>query len=154
MPADRLITDTSLDYVARRLRFLGYDVVTVRGVRLEALLEAGRREGRVVLTLSRRHPRRFADVRVQRVPRGDPAAAVRQVASAYAPATAPFSRCPRCNLELESREASAAGKDGPAENARQGQSLHFCATCRHWFWFGSHVDRIRQWLGNALGRPL
>ena len=57
MAPARFVTDSSLDELARRLRFLGYDIVTLAGARLEELFVAGRRDGRTVLTLSARHPR-------------------------------------------------------------------------------------------------
>src|SRR6266850_296581 len=62
MSPARFITDSSLDYLARRLRFLGFDVRTLEGARLEEVFSAARRDGRTVLKLSARHPRRFADV--------------------------------------------------------------------------------------------
>src|SRR5262245_19349889 len=46
------VTDSSLALVARRLRFLGYDVATHPGARLEELFAAAREQGRTVLTLS------------------------------------------------------------------------------------------------------
>ncbi|HKQ59281.1 MAG TPA: Mut7-C RNAse domain-containing protein, partial [Candidatus Eisenbacteria bacterium] len=72
----RFVTDTSLEFLAHRLVFLGYDVTTIAGARLEDLFEAARREARTVLTLSARHPRRFVEVAAIVVPRGDVAGAL------------------------------------------------------------------------------
>jgi uncharacterized protein with PIN domain len=152
MPA-RFVTDASLDYVARRLRFLGYDVVTVRGARLEELYELGRRDERIVLTTSARHPKRFADVAGFAMPR-DAAAAVRAIANAHEPATEPFSRCPACNVALERRHPFEARGEVPGRVLRAGGALTYCPSCGKWYWGGSHVSRIRAWLEAALGRPL
>ena len=84
---DPVITSYSIHYTKLyELVFLGYDVTTLAGARLDELFETGRREGRTVLTLSSRHPRRFADVPAVVLPRADPAAAVRLVADAHEPA--------------------------------------------------------------------
>jgi hypothetical protein len=154
MPAARFLTDSSLDYLARRLRFLGFDVVTLPGARLEEVLAEARRQGRTVLTLSTRRPRRWTDVPAIAVARGDEAGAVRMLAAAYEPAGAPFSRCAECNTALERRHAFAAQGEVPARALRGAPFLHYCPGCGKWYWEGSHVRRIRDWLELALGRPL
>ncbi|NOT35123.1 MAG: hypothetical protein HOP12_13325 [Candidatus Eisenbacteria bacterium] len=150
----RWITDASLDWLARRLRFLGYDIVTVRGARLEELFQVAQREERVVLTLSARHPKRFAAIAVQRVPRGDPAAALRTLVAGRVPSSAPFSRCPSCNTALRRRHPLEASGEVPGRVLRARRSLTFCPVCGRWFWEGSHVTRMRAWLEEALGTPL
>lgn len=150
----RFVTDASLDLLARRLRFLGYDVVTHRGARLEELFAAARNDDRTVLTLSARHPRKYADVPVMRAPRGDVAAAVRAVADAHAPAGAPWSRCPSCNVALHARSAFEARGEVPGRVARMGVEFRWCPSCARWFWPGTHVAHMTAWLEAALGRPL
>lgn len=154
VPPARFATDTSLEFLARRLRFLGYDVVTHRGARLEELFEAARGEGRTVLTLSRRHPRRFADVPAITVARADPEGALRSLAAAYEPAGAPFTRCPACNGALQRRQRIEASGEVPGRVLRGAAPLRYCADCGKWYWEGSHTARLREWLGRALGRPL
>ena len=154
MPPARFVTDTSLDLLARRLRHLGYDVATVAGARLEELFEAGRREGRTVLTLSARHPKRFADVAAILVPRADPAAALRSLAAAHEPAGPPFSRCALCNAALQRRTPFEAMGEVPGRVLRGSPSLTYCPHCGKWYWEGSHVARLKEWLEQALGRPL
>jgi uncharacterized protein with PIN domain len=154
MTPPRFVTDASLEFVARRLRFLGYDVVTHRGARLEELFAAAAAEGRIVLTLSGRHPRRWEAVAAMRLPRGDAAAAVRAVAEAHAPAGAPFSRCPHCNVALRSRSAFEAVGEVPGRVTRAGGPLTWCPSCGRWYWIGTHVGKLVSWLEFATGRPL
>jgi uncharacterized protein with PIN domain len=154
MAPARFLTDTSLELLARRLRFLGYDVRTVAGARFEELLEAGRAEERTVLTLSARHPKRFQDVACIQVPRNDPAGAVRQIAAAHEPASLPFSRCPHCNHALQKRHTLEAHGEVPGRVLRASQSLHYCPICAKWFWFGTHVSRMCEWLSQAVGRDI
>jgi len=154
VPPTRFVTDTSLEMVAHHLAFLGYDVACLRGARLEELFEFGRREGRTVMTLSRRHPRRYADVATIVVPRGDPAAAVRAIADAHGPSGPPFSRCAPCNQALQIRHPMEARGEVPGRVLRGAQALSYCPNCGKWYWEGSHVARLREWLERALGRPL
>jgi uncharacterized protein with PIN domain len=150
----RFVTDASLELVARRLRLLGYDVAGHRGARLEELFDVAAREGRVVLTLSGRHPPRWAHVAALRLPRGDAAAAVRRVAQAHAPVGAPLSRCPHCNVALRPRSAFEAVGEVPPRVARRGGPFTWCPACGRWYWLGSHVARIVEWLEAATGRPV
>ncbi len=154
MEPARFLTDSSLDYLARRLRFLGYDVRTLPGARLEELLEVARTEGRIVITTSRRHPRRYSDVTARVVPHAQAEIALRQIVAAHGPAGAPFSRCPACNAALRERHAMEARGEVPGRVLRAARRLTFCPSCGKWYWHGSHVDRIREWLERALGRPL
>ncbi len=154
MTPARFISDSSLAFLAYRLVFLGYDVTIVHGARLEEVFEAARRDGRTVLTLSARHPRRFADVVAIVVPRGDAAGALRMIASAHQPASAPFTRCAPCNAPLQSRHPMEARGEVPGRMLRSSRALHYCVACGKWYWEGSHVARLRAWLEQALGRPV
>lgn len=154
MPVTRFVTDSSLEFLARRLIFLGYDVTVIRSARLEELFAAARRDGRTVLSMSRRHPRAWADVAVIAVPRDDPAAGVRMIAAAHEPAGPPFSRCPACNTTLRRRHPMEARGEVPGRVLREGGPLRYCPMCGKWYWEGSHVARLRAWLEQALGRPL
>ncbi len=154
METAQFITETSLDLLARRLRFVGYDVLTIGGARLEELFEVGQTEGRIVLTLSQRHPRRFRDVTCLSMPRNDPAAAVRLIATSYEPTSLPFSRCPHCNSALQKRSPFEAHGEVPGRVLRSARTLQYCPSCARWFWFGSHVVRMSEWLTQVLGSEI
>jgi hypothetical protein len=150
----RFVTDSSLASLARRLRFLGYDVEVLRGARLDEVFEAARREGRTVLTLSGRRPRRHAGVPTLGVERGDEAAALRALAERFAPTGEPFSRCPVCNTALQRRLAFEARGEVPGRVLRGAAQLTHCPSCGKWYWEGSHTARLRAWLATAVGREL
>jgi len=147
----RFVTDSSLEQLARRLRFLGFDVLTHRGARLEELFDDAAREGRTVLTLSSRRRSRHAGVPAVVVPRGDLADAVRLVASNHSPATTRWSRCPSCNVALQSRSAFEARGEVPSRVTRGGSPLTWCPACGRWYWRGSHVARMESWFEEVLG---
>jgi uncharacterized protein with PIN domain len=154
MTPDRFVTDSSLDFVARRLRFLGYDVTTLRGARLEELFDRAGRDGAIVLSRSARHPRRWGAIPLVVLDGADPAAAVRGVASRYTAVGAPFSRCPACNVGLRARHPIEARGEIPGRVLRTVRTVSGCPHCGKWYWDGTHVARIRAWLERALGRAL
>lgn len=154
MTPARFVTDSSLALLARRLRLLGYDVLVIPGARLEEILEAGRREDRIALTTSARHPRAFADVPTRRVRPERVAETVREIADSHAPSSAPFRRCSECNTALQRRHPFEARGEVPGGVLRGAASLSFCPGCGKWYWEGSHVARLRAWLEQALGRAL
>jgi len=145
------VTDASLEQLARRLRFLGYDVATHRGARLEELFAVAAAGDRTVLTLSARRPRAAGAVAVLRVARGDEAGAVREVAARHAPSGPRWSRCPSCNEALHSRSSFEAIGEVPARVTRSGWPLTWCPSCGRWFWPGSHVARMNAWFDLVLG---
>lgn len=153
VPGPRFITDSSLASLARRLRFLGHDVVTLPGARLEDVLAAARRDDRTVLTLSARRPRRWADVPALTVER-DESAAVRALEERHPAGDPPLGRCSVCNERLERRLAIEARGEVPGRVLRAGRELRYCPGCGKWYWDGTHVRAIRAWLERALGRPL
>ena len=154
MHPDRFVTDSSLDFIARRLRFLGYDVATLRGARLEELFLRAAADHGIVLSRSPRHPRRWGAVPLVVIDGGDPSAAVRKVAARYAPTGAPFSRCPVCNVALHTRHPLEARGEIPGRVLRTIRTVSACPMCGKWYWEGTHVARIRTWLEEALGRSL
>jgi uncharacterized protein len=150
----RFVADRSLTALARWLRFLGYDVRTVPGARLEEVFEAARREGRTVLTPSLRRPRRWAGVPALTVARDRDDAEVRRIAAAHEPSGPPFSRCGACGAALETRLPAEARGEVPSRVLRAARELRSCPGCGRWYWEGTHVRAIRAWLERALGRPL
>ena len=153
MAKARFITDSSLAFLARRLRLLGFDVALLPGTRLEEVLEAARREGREVLTTSSRHPRRYGDVATRSLPR-DTEPALRAIVAGCEPSGAPFSRCSVCNTALLRRFPFEARGEVPGSVLRAGGPLRYCPSCGKWYWTGSHVARLKEWLERALDRPL
>ena len=154
MSPTRFVTDSSLEGLARRLRQLGYDVAVLRGARHEELFAAAAADGRTVLTLSARRPRRFCAVPVALVPRADEAAAVRMIAAGHEAASAPFTRCSACNTTLRARHPMEASGEVPGRVLRRASRLHSCPACGRWYWDGSNVARLTLWLETALGHKL
>jgi uncharacterized protein with PIN domain len=39
----------------------------------------------------------------------------------------------------------------PGRVLRMAAPLRFCPNCGKWYWEGSHVARLREWLARTLG---
>jgi len=150
----RFATDSSLELLARRLRMLGYDVATYRGARLAEVFDAAATDGRTVLTMSAWRPAKRAGVPVLIVGRETVAESIRSIAEAHSPSGAPWTRCPVCNAALRSRSGFEAIGEVPSRVARAGGPFASCPECGRWYWPGSHVARLRTWLGGVLGREV
>ena len=124
------------------------------GTTREAIALPGPRRGDPPRRAARGHPKRHAAVSAQVVPRGDDAAAVRAIDAAHRAASAPFTRCPRCNTALLRRSAFEAQGEVPGRVTRAGGPLRHCPSCGQWYWIGSHVARIREWLESTLERGI
>ncbi len=149
----RFVTDTSLARLGRRLRFLGYDVLILKGARLDEVFAAARREGRVALTLSLRRPR-TPGVEVAAVERGREDESLRRLVARHDAQGPPFSRCVECNTALQTRNAFEAMGEVPGRVLRGAARLRYCPTCGKWYWEGSHVARVRAALEGVLRRRL
>jgi uncharacterized protein with PIN domain len=150
----RFLTDTSLEWLARRLRILGYDIRVMKGARLEQLFESACSDGRVVLTLSSRVPRRELSITRIVVNRADVSSTLRSIADSFEAGAMPFMRCPTCNGLLELYPLEHPPRPLPPGVPRDVRSLRSCTECGKWYWHGSHVDRLRAWFEHAIGRRL
>ncbi len=148
MTPTRFVNDSALERLARRLRILGFDVVGSRGSRLLDLFERAAREDRTVLTPSLRRPRAYAAVPTLTVPRSDLDAAAARVLAGFEPSGSPFTRCPLCNASLQRRQPLEALGEVPGRVLRSAKGpISYCPHCGKWFWDGTHVARLREWMG-------
>ncbi len=145
---DRFLCDAMLGHLARWLRAAGYDTELApprAGDR--ALLEAARREGRILLTCDRTI---LGDgVRIRQLPMAELSELARILREDLGIdwLRAPFSRCLLDNAELEEvADPATAGIPAPARHL-PGPFTR-CPRCGRLFWPGSHVRRMRERLAS------
>lgn len=150
---ERWLADAMLGKLARYLRFLGADTVYVRELSDPEIIVRAAGESRTVITRDRGLAGAVPGTILLRT------VAVReQLAEMFArvPGLArvpSFDRCPECNSVLTPWDGAPA--DGPAagvarEVRSRGLAVAECPTCDRYFWDGSHADRIRQVVSDAL----
>jgi uncharacterized protein with PIN domain/sulfur carrier protein ThiS len=147
----RFALDGHLGKLARRLRLLGLDAACPAGASDEALTAAAAREGRILLTRDRELLKRRAVALGGFVRATDPDAQLAEVLHRYGPlALDPFSRCLRCNGELQEIPASAVEARLPPRTRRHGQAYRICRQCEQVYWRGAHWPRLQALVDAAV----
>src|SRR4051812_25642529 len=125
---------------------LGFDVLHTVPAPDQALAAISSREDRVLLTrdvglLKRKEVRRGYFVRAT-----EPRAQLLEVVKRFCllDVIAPFTRCLRCNTELEHVDKAAITHTLPNRTADLNSDFMRCPTCGRVYWKGSHYDRMRE----------
>jgi uncharacterized protein len=142
----RFAADRHLGRLARLLRLLGYDTLYSPSVSVGMLKEAATREGRTILSRGRLE-RRFVGVPgVFGVASAVAAEQLREVVEHFGldARSGLWTRCTRCNGAIEKVERASVESDLDPKIFNLYQEFFRCASCRHLYWRGSHVDRILQ----------
>jgi len=139
--------------LARWLRLLGYDARYERDMPDGRLVEAARREERVLLTRDRRLVRRRACRDFLLVESDDPVEQLRQVVDQMdleVDDSRWFERCMDCNRRLVRVARQQVRVEVPEHVYRQHRRFARCPACRRVYWRGTHVSGMRRRLRTAL----
>ena len=149
----KFIVDRTVGKLAKKLRVLGFDVVYWGGGNLEGALKAAAGEGRALLTRSRRVPEKSEGSQILVVEANDPQEQILQVLSAFKlrlEASQFFSRCLMCNEALVPIPKGETEGKVPDFIHRTYDSFHICPRCRRIYWPGTHFQRMKKEMGEAL----
>jgi uncharacterized protein with PIN domain len=151
----RFLVDGMAVRLGKYLRCLGYDAEWERGAGTRELAARARADGRALLTRNTRLGTEIEPPPAWLVLASeDPVAQLAQVVETFQldPGQHLFTRCIRCNVELEgaSPEEIAARVIEPVR-ARHN-SFFRCPSCGTVFWRGSHVENTCRKLGLAPPR--
>jgi uncharacterized protein with PIN domain len=147
----RFAADAHLGGLARMLRMAGFDTRYENDWDDAALVALARAERRTVLSrdrdlLKRRDVERGCYLHEVEPERQLQALARRLGLARHA---RPFTRCLRCNVELEDVSKEAVQDALPGKVRERGYSLRRCATCGRVYWQGSHWQRMASLLAAA-----
>jgi uncharacterized protein len=138
----RFILDVHLGTLARRLRLVGVDAEYSNDAADEALIDRSNAGQRVLLTqdrglLRQRRLRHGAYVRGAR-----PDDQLADVLTRFAPALAPWTRCPACNgLLISTPKAEVEPRLQPGTR-RTYDVFSECGSCGRVYWRGAHAGRL------------
>lgn len=138
----RFVLDVHLGTLARRLRLVGVDAEYSNDAADEALIDRSNAGQRVLLTqdrglLRQRRLRQGAYVRGAR-----PDDQFADVLTRFAPALAPWTRCPACNgLLISTPKAEVEPRLQPGTR-RTYDVFSECGSCRRVYWRGAHAGRL------------
>ena len=149
----RFLVDAMLGRLARWLRILGYDASYDSAISDADLVRRAYEQDRVVLTRDRALPEEWRLPRVLLLESEDPLEQLRRVVAAFDLDCHQglFSRCSRCNAGIEPRSREEVADRVPPRVLREQSQFFSCPSCGRIYWEGSHLDRMRRRLEDALG---
>ncbi len=144
----RFVLDTHLGRLAAYLRMLGFDALYGNRCADAELAAISRDQHRILLTrdvglLKRAAVTHGYFVRETR-PREQLAEVVRRFDLARL--ATPFTRCMRCNTELEPATREKVRDNLPGQAAEQYGDFRRCPGCGRVYWQGSHHRRMAEWI--------
>jgi uncharacterized protein len=143
----KFIADRTLGKLARKLRVLGFDALYWGGGNLEEACKAALKEGRVLLTRSRKIQRESIDLRFLVIEANDPREQIQEIlAKLHLQPTAEklFSRCLMCNQELLPISKEEAEGKVADFIYRSYDSFHVCPRCHRVYWPGTHLQKMKK----------
>jgi uncharacterized protein with PIN domain len=148
---DRFAVDHMLVRLGKYLRVAGFDAVWEPGMRTQDFIVKANSEGRMFLTANQRIRDEYPPVdRLLLLEVKDPADQFRDVMNRLEldPTRRLFSRCIRCNVDLEPVADKEAIRDRVHPNVYASRDRYFtCPRCGTVFWHGSHVRNTCRKLG-------
>ncbi len=148
----RFLADAMLGRLARWLRVLGCDTRYEAAADDADLVRQAVAEERVLLTRDRGIPREWWVDNCYVVVSDDPMVQLRKVVERFGidPQRRLFSRCTLCNTPLQVLDAGETERYVPDTLRERHPRFVRCPSCGRLYWEGSHVDRMRKRLDEAL----
>jgi uncharacterized protein with PIN domain len=149
----RFVLDAHLGRLAAYLRMLGFDSLYRNTYGDEELARVSHEERRILLTRDVGLLKRASVTHGTFVRATDARRQLAEIVGRFdlARLAAPFTRCLRCNGELESVAKEALGADLPPRSAALHDRFARCPECGRVYWQGSHYRRMQALIGAVLG---
>jgi uncharacterized protein with PIN domain len=148
----RFVLDVHLGKLARYLRLLGFDTRYRNDYDDAAIIGLARAESRIILTRDRGLLKHGAVTHGYWVRATAPRQQLAEIVRVFdlRAGARPFTRCIRCNGELQRVPKSAVAERLPPRVRAHFEEFAQCRDCAAVYWPGSHYDRLRR-LVDALG---
>jgi hypothetical protein len=151
----RFLADAHLGGLARLLRLLGFDTLYENGLTDPQIELLAREQGRIVLTRDRELLMRRGITHGCYVRMLEPRAQLREVVERLdlARSARPFTRCLVCNAPLAAADKEAIAERLPPGVRDRHRRFVSCAGCGRVYWEGSHWERLRAAVAEAIDAP-
>ncbi len=146
------MVDAMLGSLARWLRLLGYDAAYDATIDDGDLVQCACEEERIILTRDRALPEEWSVSDIYLVKAEETQAQLREVTQRFqlCENESMFTRCNQCNTLLQPASKEEASPHVPGHVGEEQEIFLHCPNCNRYYWHGSHVDRIRERLREAL----
>lgn len=142
----RFVADANLGQLARYLRLLGFDVIYRNDFTDREIAQIANRERRIVLTRDRALLQHKIIERGYFVRADKPREQVKELLTRLQlyDALRPFTRCTRCNGELEDVEKETVLQQLEPKTRKFYERFRRCKSCGQAYWRGSHFSRMEK----------
>jgi len=142
----RFIADAHLGKLSRYLRMLGFDALFANDLGDQTIAQISSKERRILLTSDRALLMHRVVTHGIYVRKGTPLQQLECLVSRLdlKSSICPFSRCMRCNGELNAVEKPAIEDSLQANTRRVFNEFRQCQACGQIYWKGSHYQRMQQ----------
>lgn len=142
----RFVIDANLGQLARYLRLLGFDVLYRNDFTDRDVARIASQERRIVLTRDRALLQHKIITHGYFVRADKPREQVREILSRLDlyRVVRPFTRCLRCNGELEDVDKEAVLHQLESKTKKYYHRFRRCKTCGQAYWKGSHFNRMEK----------
>jgi uncharacterized protein len=142
----RFVIDTNLGQLARYLRLLGFDVLYRNDFADREVAQIAQQKRRIVLTRDRALLRHKIITHGYFVRSDKPREQVKEVLARLQlhSALRPYSRCLRCNGQLEDVDKAVVLEQLEAKTCEYYERFRRCKTCGQAYWKGSHFNRLEK----------
>lgn len=142
----RFVVDANLGQLARYLRLLGFDATYRNNFTDAEVAQIGSREKRIVLTRDRALLQHKIITHGYFVRAVKPREQVREILARLDlyRTLRPFTRCLRCNGELETVDKEAVLQQLEPKTKRYYDRFRRCKACGQAYWKGSHFNRMEK----------
>ncbi|HXH07949.1 MAG TPA: Mut7-C RNAse domain-containing protein [Vicinamibacterales bacterium] len=138
----RFLLDGHLGKLARWLRLVGLDAACPAAAGDDTLASLAPAEARILLTRDRELLKRRAVVHGYFVRETRPHRQLVEVLRRFEPPVRPFSRCLRCNGELDPVEKAVVEPQLPPRTREHYRDFLRCRGCGRVYWRGAHWARL------------
>jgi hypothetical protein len=152
----RFVLDVHLGKLARYLRLLGFDTRYRNDYDDAAIIGLARAESRIILTRDRGLLKHGAVTHGYWVRSTVPRQQLAEIVRVFdlGRSAHPFTRCIRCNGELQRVPKGAVAERLPPRVRAHFEEFAQCRECAAVYWPGSHYDRMRRMVDElGAGKP-
>ncbi|MEW6752329.1 MAG: Mut7-C RNAse domain-containing protein [Candidatus Latescibacterota bacterium] len=151
----RFVLDVHLGKLARHLRLLGFDVLYRNDLEDAEIVALSVAERRLILTRDRGLLKHSAVTHGYWLRQTRPSEQLREVVERFdlAGSARPFSRCVRCNGELQPVAAESLLEVLPPRVRREQAGFARCGACGRVFWRGTHYQRLLNLVAAVVKAP-
>jgi uncharacterized protein with PIN domain len=150
----KFIADVMLGRLAKRLRFLGFNVLYDRTLNDNEIIRLSLEQDRVILTRDTGLAERPLAKNHLLIKSDQVHGQMEQVLSAFPASSQPLTRCSECNIFLSPLEKRDARDLVPPHVYETHDEFLHCTSCGRIYWKGSHVKRMALPEGMKIKQPV